>query len=208
MFKNIIRKFFYRIYLTGHSEFQRKFYEDRKIRLKDQAVFEYETTAIDIEARIINHRNDPKYIRIGKNSLIRGELMTLRHGGEIIIGQDCFLGDSSRIWSSKKITIGNRVLISHNVNIHDNISHSKISSERHSEFMHIRSHGVLKDELNINQEEIIIEDDVWIGFNCTIMKGIKIGKGAIIGSNTIVKSNIEPFAIVVGNPQRIIGYTT
>lgn len=207
MLKKIIRKLAYRFYLAGHAEYQRKFYQDRRTKLEKQAEFDYNSTAIDISARIINHRNDANFITIGKNSLVRGELMILRHGGEISIGKDCFIGEHTRIWSSKKIVIGNRVLISHNVNIHDNISHSKISHERHEEFLYIREKGLLSETVNINEGEIIIGDDVWIGFNCTIMKNVKIGKGAIIGSNTTIKSDVEPFAIVVGNPQRVIGFT-
>jgi len=53
---------------------------------------------------------------------------------------------------------------------------------------------------------IVVEDDVWIGLNSTILSGVKIRKGAIIGAGSVVASDIPPYAIVVGNPAKIIKY--
>ena len=50
----------------------------------------------------------------------------------------------------------------------------------------------------------IIGNDVWIGQNAVILPGVRIGDGAIIGANSIVGSNVEPYTIVVGNPARIV----
>lgn len=55
-----------------------------------------------------------------------------------------------------------------------------------------------------NKGNTIIGNDVWIGYNSTIMPGIKIGDGAIIGANSVVTKNIEPYTIVGGNPAQII----
>jgi virginiamycin A acetyltransferase len=52
--------------------------------------------------------------------------------------------------------------------------------------------------------DTIIGNDVWIGQNATILPGVKIGNGAIIGARSVVGSNIEPYSIVVGNPGKII----
>ena len=49
-----------------------------------------------------------------------------------------------------------------------------------------------------------VGDDVWIGFNSTIMPGVKIGDGAIIGTNSVVTKNVEPYSIVGGNPAKEI----
>ena len=160
-------------------------------------------TRIFPEASINNNLDDKSKILIGDNCDIRGELLIFGHGGEIIIGNYSFVGERSKIWSAKKITIGNRVLISHNVNIHDNNSHPIDSKLRHEDFKHIKTIGLQKQN-NLNEQEITIEDDVWIGFNSTIMKGVKIGKGAIIGANTMVLKDVPDFAICVGNPMKII----
>jgi acetyltransferase-like isoleucine patch superfamily enzyme len=55
-----------------------------------------------------------------------------------------------------------------------------------------------------HSKKVIIEDDVWIGINSVIMSGIKIGKGAIIGSNSVVTKNVEPYKVVAGNPAKVI----
>jgi acetyltransferase-like isoleucine patch superfamily enzyme len=173
----------------------------------NSASFDKELVRIDLTTEISNNRGDKSYIKIGNNSWIRGQLLIFKSGGEIIIGENCFVGDSSRIWSAVKVLIGNNVLISHNVNIHDSTSHPLDSKERHEDFLHVRAIG-LQDKMNIGQEQIDIGNDVWIGFNATILKGVKIGNGAIIGANTVITKDVPPYAVVVGNPQRIIKYTT
>lgn len=52
---------------------------------------------------------------------------------------------------------------------------------------------------------IHIEDDVWIGANCTITKGVRLGHGCIIGANSVITKNVEPYDIVGGVPGKIIG---
>lgn len=52
--------------------------------------------------------------------------------------------------------------------------------------------------------EIIIEDNVWIGDKATILAGVKIGEGSVIGANTVVTKDIPPYSVAVGNPVRII----
>ncbi len=53
---------------------------------------------------------------------------------------------------------------------------------------------------------VIIEDDVWIGYGATILSGVHVGRGAVIGACSVVAKNIPPYAIVVGNPAQIIKY--
>ncbi len=166
------------------------------------------TESTDLKEATVHYNQEAENkIKIGRDTIIRGELLVFRHGGEIGIGDHCIVGHGSRIWSSKSINIGDRVLIAHNVNIHDNVSHPLDSKERHEDFVHIVKHG-LQNNVNLKEQEIVIEDDVWIGFNATIMKGVTIGKGAIIGANTVITKDIPPYAVVVGNPARIIKQTT
>jgi virginiamycin A acetyltransferase len=53
---------------------------------------------------------------------------------------------------------------------------------------------------------IILGNDVWIGRGSTILSGVHIGNGAIIGACTVVRRNVPPYAIAIGNPMRIVGY--
>lgn len=50
-----------------------------------------------------------------------------------------------------------------------------------------------------------IEDDVWIGANCTITKGVKLGKGCIVSANSLVRVDVQPYCAVRGVPARVIG---
>lgn len=55
-------------------------------------------------------------------------------------------------------------------------------------------------------KDIIIEDDVWIGANVTLLPGTVIGRGATIGAGSVVRTKIPPYAIVTGNPAKVMGF--
>ena len=59
---------------------------------------------------------------------------------------------------------------------------------------------------SINHNQIVIGNDVWIGSDVTILGGVRIGNGAVIGSHAVVAKDIPPYAIVVGNPAKVIKY--
>ena len=52
--------------------------------------------------------------------------------------------------------------------------------------------------------DTVVGNDVWIGQNATILPGVRLGDGAIIGANSTVGSDVEPYTIVAGNPARVI----
>jgi serine acetyltransferase len=54
--------------------------------------------------------------------------------------------------------------------------------------------------------DIIIKDDVWIGANAIILSGVTIGQGALIGAGAVVTKDVPPYAIVGGNPAKVIKY--
>jgi acetyltransferase-like isoleucine patch superfamily enzyme len=170
----------------------------------DQCCCAEEVTFLPL-SRVENVQRDPEKIKIGRKSVICGQLSVLNHGGEIDIGESCFVGESSRIWSTNKITIGNNVLISHNVNIHDHNSHSLSAEKRHQHFIDIFSIGHPDQLEDVPSRPILIGNDVWIGFNATILKGVTIGEGAVIGACTLITHDVEPYTIVVGNPARVVG---
>lgn len=55
-------------------------------------------------------------------------------------------------------------------------------------------------------EPVIIEDDVWVGANCVILPGVKLGKGCVVGAGSIVTKSIPSFGVAVGNPAHVIKY--
>ena len=58
----------------------------------------------------------------------------------------------------------------------------------------------------LSKGDIVVEDDVWIGFRATIMSGVRIGKGAVIAAGAVVTKDVPPYAIVGGVPAHIIKY--
>ena len=65
---------------------------------------------------------------------------------------------------------------------------------------------ILSSECDEMEKQTIIGNDVWIGAQCVIMQGVKIGDGAVIGANSFVNKDVEPFSIVVGSPAKYIKY--
>lgn len=162
------------------------------------------TAVIHRSASIINNRSIKNAITIGAFSHIKGEILTFRHGGKIVIGNYCFIGPNSYLWSAKMISIGNRVLISHNCNIFDSDTHPLDPADRHIQCKGIIT-GSYPVDINLQEEEVTIEDDVWIGANSTILKGVTIGKAAVVGAGSVVTKNVDAFTIVAGNPAKAVG---
>lgn len=154
-------------------------------------------------SRIYNYLKMPSAIIIGNNSHIKGELLVFAHGGEISIGDFCYVGKNTRIWSGAKISIGARTLISHSVNIFDNLIHPLSAGERHAHYKKIISSGH-PSNINLEDKPINIGRDVLIGAQAIILKGVTIGDGAIIGAGSVVTKEVPPLAIVAGNPAQIL----
>lgn len=57
-----------------------------------------------------------------------------------------------------------------------------------------------------NPQKVVINENVWIGFEAVILPGVTIGRGAIVGSKTVISKDVPPYAVVVGNPGRIVKY--
>ncbi len=53
---------------------------------------------------------------------------------------------------------------------------------------------------------MVIEEDVWIAANVTLLKGVTVGRGAIVGASSVCLNSIPPYAIVLGNPAKVIGF--
>jgi len=154
-------------------------------------------------ARIFNNTGTRSAISIGRFTHIRGELFTFAHGGEISIGEYCYIGESSRIWSARSIRMGNRVLIAHNVTILDSLTHPIGARARHEHFKYIITEGY-PDRIDLGERAVDIGDDVWIGCMSVVLRGVSLGRGAIVGAGSVVTENVPPWTLVAGNPARII----
>jgi acetyltransferase-like isoleucine patch superfamily enzyme len=151
-------------------------------------------------AEIHNMQADTSKIVIGEGSQIAGTLLIVPYGGKISIGKNCYLGDHSRIWSAEDVFIGDNVLISHNVNIMDTDSHEIDALERAEGYkVHVAT-GHPKEKGSVCTGAVYIENNVWIGFNAIVLKGVSIGEGAIVAAGSVVTKNIAPYTLVAGNP--------
>ncbi len=150
---------------------------------------------IGTEGIIDNLRGGKNSVTIGGNSFVRGRLLTYGHGGQITIGDWSYIGVRGEIWSMNSITIGNRVLIAHDVNINDGSAHSMNAAERHTHFRHIieKGHPTTADGMpGVYSAPIVIEDDVWISFGVTILQGVTIGAGSVIAAGSLVTKDVPP----------------
>ena len=88
------------------------------------------------------------------------------------------------------------------VDIFDNDSHSLDAGQRQEDARNIFELGKPIDYAQVPQEPVVIEDDVWIGTKSTIMKGVHIGRGAVVAAGSVVTGDVAPFTLVGGNPAR------
>jgi acetyltransferase-like isoleucine patch superfamily enzyme len=152
-------------------------------------------------ARIKNASGDSGKIVIGPYTYVLGELFT--SGGEIRIGQWCYIGEASRIWSAASIVIGDRVLISHSVNIFDNLTHPLSARERHEQVKQIFTTGHPRN-VSLDESPVRICDDAWIGAGAMVLRGVTVGEGGIVAAGAVVTKDVPPFTIVAGNPAEIM----
>jgi len=73
-------------------------------------------------------------------------------------------------------------------------------SRQNEDYLNGRSFIESKDWDVVKSRPIIIEDNVWIGFDCVVLSGVTIGEGAIISARSVVREDVEPWTIVAGNP--------
>jgi len=146
------------------------------------------------------------YLSIGDNSYLISRsrntalgvnhpviIRTLGINASLSIGNN-FSASGVTICCVNNIQIGNRVMLGANVTIIDTDFHSILPELRFSEC----------DLVHAKSAPIVIEDDVFIGMNAIILKGVTIGCGSVISAGAIVTKDIEKSTIVGGNPATII----
>lgn len=143
-------------------------------------------------------------IRVGDHCRIFGRLESQEHG-KIEIGNHCCIYLRTIVGSVNSIRIGDCVIISNHVHIYDNNNHPTSPALREE----MCRNGFDGDTWRWKHSEsgpIVIEDNVWIGEYAAIMKGVTIGTGAIVASHAVVTKDVPAYAIVAGNPAKVVKY--
>lgn len=124
-----------------------------------------------------------------------------REGAVIRVGQRTFIGKGLLV-AAQSIEIGADVLLSWGVTIVDHQSHNLDFSKRADDVTNWLTGK--KDWAHVAIEPVRICDKVWIGFGASILPGVTIGEGAIVGAASVVTRDVEPWTVVAGNPARVI----
>jgi maltose O-acetyltransferase len=111
--------------------------------------------------------------------------------GGITIGNNSYIGYNSVLLGGGEIEIGKKVLISPG---------TVVTTQGHL----FKDTGRYMKDQPTYVAKVIIEDDVWIGANATILPGVRVGKGSVIGAGSVVTNDIPEYSIAVGIPARVI----
>ena len=126
------------------------------------------------------------YVRLGD-----GVYLGTFPGGELIIGDNTYLGKGTIILAYERVVIGRDCELAPYTYITD------------------VNHGFHRGELirkqPLSPEPVAIEDDVWFGSFVKVMPGVRIGRGAVVGAGAVVTRDVEPDTVVVGVPAHAIG---
>jgi len=155
-------------------------------------------------AVVRNPTGDAGRIRLGRHALVEGELAVHEYGGRIEIGEYSYVGRGTRVWSGESVKIGRYVLLAHNVNITDTNSHQLSALERAEHVLRTDVHGRPFLKGSIRTGPIEIGNHAWLNFGVGVLRGVKIGEGAIIGACSLVTKDVPPYSLAVGNPARVI----
>ena len=117
---------------------------------------------------------------------VRIDLATFE-GGKLVIGAGTFINYGTSISAVESVSIGRDCAIG---------QYSIIMDCDHHDVSDLNSRGPV--------EPIVIEDNVWIGARSIILRGSHVGRGAVIGANSIVKGYIPPDSLAVGSPARVV----
>jgi acetyltransferase-like isoleucine patch superfamily enzyme len=147
-------------------------------------------------------------IVIGADSLLEGTLFNLGLNATLHIGDHCHIQDAFLI-AEEEIRIGNRVTIGFHATLVDSDFHPVGGEARLADTIALSPINAGKMvRPGYVSRPIVIEDDVWIGPNAAILKGVTIGKGAIVEPGAVVTRNVPAGARVLGNPAQIVSPTS
>jgi acetyltransferase-like isoleucine patch superfamily enzyme len=142
-------------------------------------------------------------LRVGRDVTLWRTSIAAGEHARIVIGDGTFIANASVV-ASQLVAIGARCLITGGVTIADSDFHPVGAADRLADTIALSPVGDRTRRPPLEARSIIIEDDVWIGWNATILKGVRLGAGAIIEPGSVVTRDVPPGARVMGNPARLV----
>lgn len=150
-----------------------------------------------------------KYLFIGKDNIILGNFQINNQEGIIKIGNNTQTNED--FICVHKIEIGDNVFIGWGTTLFDNDSHPieyKLRQlDMENQLKDLRSGKSFIENKNwsvVSSAPILIKNNVWIGMNVIILKGVTIGEGAIVAAGSVVTKDVPDWTLVGGNPAKII----
>ena len=140
-------------------------------------------------------------IRVGDDCIVHCSIDFDGPNGQVTIGDRSFIG-ASHLVCHTAIDIGSDVIMSWGITVVDHNSHSVDWNQRRNDVA-LWMKGQ-KDWDGVKIGPVKIGDKAWIGFGASILKGVKIGEGAVVGAQSVVTKDVPPYAVVAGNPAHII----
>jgi len=138
----------------------------------------------------------PHVIELGNNCKIR-DFVFIFAGKGVTIGDYSDMQPHAVIWGGGTTVIGNRVSVGPGTVLLSAV----YSHEKGLKMVD----GLIEGSSEALYGKLVIQDDVYIGANCTLMPNITVGEGSVIGAASFVNKNVEPWGIYVGSPARKIG---
>ena len=152
------------------------------------------------------HSKEPDALHIGEASGCYDRASLIVSGeGKINIGKYSILNGTTLVCKSQ-IVIGNHCMLAWGSVLTDSwVDISILSVEMRRAILIATGESALRHYPFFgNASPIVLEDNCWIGFDSVVLPGITIGRGAVIGCKSVVTENVPPYAVVVGNPARIV----
>ena len=143
-------------------------------------------------------------LRVGHHTTLDGVHFAAGPKGTVEIGDWCYL-TSVVLLCDCELRIGNYVRIGWNTTIADTDFHPIEPAERVEDAIACSPLAAGRSRPEVGCAPVVIEDDVWIGPQATILKGVRIGAGAFVAPGSVVTRDVPPRARVMGNPARVIG---
>lgn len=150
---------------------------------------------------IVNHRRKTQ-LTIGDYTILRKNKFFCFGKGKLQIGKYCYFGDETQVDASKEVKIGNYCMFSNRIIVQDHTGHPISPKKRRKQLVDLQKTST--DVYDTKIKKVIIKDDVWVGMEAIILKGVTIGKGSIVAARAVVTKNVPPYSIVAGNPAKIV----